>query len=204
VSECSFDPRRTGLLVEIMQNDIASPEGEFWQHGLSGESVQQIIPNLRRVCQACKAARVPIIATRLTVLTNLEGRAVGLGHLASLRPFLAEAGLREGSWGHQLVDDLPQPDYLVRKRTYNSFYQTDLEFIVQALELNHLVLTGTATNVAIESTGREAVTRGIRITTLSDGVSGYSERLHEASLANLANFGSVATCDELIGLLASR
>jgi ureidoacrylate peracid hydrolase len=202
MTERHFDPRRTGLIVEIMQNEFASPEGEFWKHGLSGESVQRIIPNLRRVLEACKAARIPIIATRLTVLTDLDGRAVGLGDLANMRPFLVEAGLREGSWGYQIVEDLPEPDYLIRKRAYNSFYQTDLEFIVQGLGLDHLVLTGIATNVAVESTGREAVIRGIRITTLSDGVSSYSERLHEASLANLANFGTVLTCDELIALLA--
>jgi ureidoacrylate peracid hydrolase len=197
-----FDPKRTGLILEIMQNEFASPEGEFWKHGLSGESVQRIIPGLRRVCEACKAARIPIIATRLTILTDLDGRAVGLGDLANMRPFLAEAGLRDGTWGHQVVDDLPEPDYFIRKRAYNSYYQTDLELIVRSLGLEHLILGGIATNVAVESTGRESVIRGIRITTLSDGTSSYSEQLHEASLMNLANFGKVVTCDELVAMLA--
>ncbi len=197
-----FDPKRTGLILEIMQNEFASPEGEFWKHGLSGESVQRIIPGLRRVCEACKSARIPIIATRLTILTDLDGRAVGLGDLANMRPFLVEAGLREGTWGHQVVDDLPEPDYLIRKRAYNSYYQTDLELIVQALGLDHLIFGGIATNVAVESTARESVIRGLRITTLSDGVSSYSDTLHEASLLNLGNFGKLVTCDELVAMLA--
>lgn len=198
-----FDPRKTGVIVEIMQNEFAEPEGEFWKNGLSGESVQRIIPALAQLLETCKRVKVPIIATRLTVLTDLDGNAVGLGDLANMRPFLVKAGLREGTWGHEIVDALPAPDYLIRKRAYNSFYQTDLEFIINGLGLNHIIMAGIATNVAVESTGREAVIRGIKITTLSDGTSSYVDRLHDASLMNLANFGKVHTCDEVIAMLES-
>lgn len=196
-----FDPGKTGVIIEIMQNEFASPDGEFWKNGLSGESVQRIIPALRRLCEASKRARIPIIATRLTILTDLDGRAVGLGDLANMRPFLVQAGLREGTWGHEIVSDLPAPDYLIRKRAYNSFYQTDLELMVNGLGLNHLIMTGIATNVAVESTAREAIIRGISVTTMSDGTSSYVEWLHDASLMNLANFGKVHTCDEMIAMI---
>ena len=43
----------------------------------------------------------------------------------------------------------------------------------------------------------------MRVTTVSDCVSSYVPALHEATLLNLANLGSVVTSDELIAALQS-
>jgi nicotinamidase-related amidase len=201
VPDLTIDPSRTGLLIEIMQNEFASPEGEFWKNGLNGESVVALVPQMRRVCEACKAARIPIFATKLTILTDLDGRGVGIGHMATFRPFLARAGLRDGSWGHQIIDDLPRPDYEFRKWAYSAFHRTEFDHMLESLGLNHLILVGIATNIAIESTARDAVHRGYRVTTVSDCVSSYVPALHEASLLNLANIGTVVSTDELLAAL---
>jgi nicotinamidase-related amidase len=201
--DLQIDPQRTALLIEIMQNEFTSPEGEFWKAGLNGESAVALIPAMTRVCEAARAARIPIFATKLTVFTDLDGRGIGIGHMATFRPFLARAGLRDGTWGHQITSDLPKPDYEFRKWAYSAFHRTEFDHMLSALGIEHLILVGIATNIAIESTGRDAVHRGMRITTVSDCVSSYVQALHDASLQNLANLGSVVASDELISALKS-
>jgi nicotinamidase-related amidase len=203
MSALSIDPARTALLIEIMQNEFAHPEGEFWKNGLNGESVIALVPAMSRVIEACKGARIPTFATQLTVFTDLEGHGVGIGHMATFRPFLATAGLRAGTWGHQVIDALPTPDYLVRKWAYSAFHRTELDHMLSSLGIDHLILVGIATNIAIESSGRDAIHRGMRITTVSDCVSSYVQALHDATLMNMANLGSVVTSDELVAALSS-
>jgi nicotinamidase-related amidase len=201
--DLSIDPQRTALLIEIMQNEFAHPEGEFWKNGLNGESVVALVPAMTRVVEASKAARIPVFATKLTVFTDLDGRGVGIGHMATFRPFLARAGLRDGTWGHQIIDALPEPDYQFRKWAYSAFHRTEFDHMLASLGIEHLILVGIATNIAIESSGRDAIHRGMRITTVSDCVSSYVQSLHDATLLNLANLGAVVTSDELIAALAS-
>ncbi len=179
------------LMVMDMQNDFCSREGAFARAGFSVEGIEAIIPTIKTVVETCAEARIPIVATRLTILEDLDGKAMGMGHLRTLRPFLVEAGFRAGTWGHEGIPELPEPDYPVRKWGYSAIYQTELEKILTALGGKTLIFTGIATNGVVEGTARDANMRGFEIVTLSDCVAGYNPKLHEASLLNLGNIGTV-------------
>ncbi|GIW11031.1 MAG: cysteine hydrolase [Dehalococcoidia bacterium] len=192
----------TVLMVMDMQRDFCDPDGAYARHGFDIRLIEPIIPTIRRVMEAARARRIPIIATKLTVLTDLEGRAMGLGHLAQLRPWMAEEGFRAGTPGHDLIPALPEPDYVVRKWGYSALYSTELEKLLLALGARTLVFTGIATNGVVEGTARDAVMRDWHVITLSDAVASFSRALHEASLLNLANIGRVMTADEWLASLA--
>ena len=53
----------------------------------------------------------------------------------------------------------------------------------------------------VEGTARDANMRGFEIVTLSDCVAGYNQKLHEASLLNLANIGKVVPSTELLAAM---
>ncbi len=192
---------RTVLMVMDMQRDFCSRDGVFARHGFPVDAIEAIVPRIKRVMEACKRRRVPILASKLTVLTDLDGKAMGLGHLATLRPFLAREGFRDGTPGHQLIPELPRPDYEFRKWGYSAMYQTELEKLLRALEAEQVVFTGIATNGVVEGTARDASMREYEVVTLSDCVAGYRQDLHEASLKNLANIGRVITSDEFLKTL---
>ncbi len=191
------------LMVFDMQNDFCSRNGVFAQHGMSVAAIEVIIPSIKRVMEACRAARIPIVTTKLTILTDLDGNAMGMGHLKVIRPFLSDAGFREGSWGQALIDDLPKPDYQVRKWGYSAIFQTELEKVLTALRGKTLICTGIATNGVVEGTARDAAMRDFEIVTLSDCVAGYNQKLHEASLLNLANIGKVVPSPEFLKAIAA-
>ena len=81
---------RPGLMVMDMQNDFCRTDGVFARNGFSVTAIERIIPAIKRVMQTCKELHIPIIASKLTILTDLDGKSMGLGHLKALRPFLAE------------------------------------------------------------------------------------------------------------------
>ena len=181
-----------------MQNDFCRTDGVFARNGFSVTAIERIIPSIKRVMQTCKELHIPIIASKLTILTDLDGKSMGLGHLNALRPFLAEDGFRAGTRGHEIIEELPRPDYEVRKWGYSAIYQTELEKILQSLGLKTLIFTGIATNGVVEGTARDTSMRGWEVVTLSDCTAGYAQKLHEASLLNLANVGTVMTSEEAI------
>ena len=194
---------RTVLMVMDMQRDFCDRKGVFARNGFKVAAIEAIVPNIRRVMLECRRRRMPIVASKLTVLTDLDGKAMGLGHLAHLRPFLAREGFRDGRPGHAIIPQLPRPDYEFRKWGYSAMYQTELEKLLRALQAETVVFTGIATNGVVEGTARDASMREYDVITLSDCVAGYNQALHEASLRNLANIGTVMTSDEFLRRLGT-
>lgn len=196
-----MDLQRTVLMVMDMQRDFCDADGAYARHGFDVSPVEPLVPRIARVMGACRARRIPILATQLTILTDLDGRAMGLGHLRELRPWMVDEGFRAGTRGHELIDGLPAPDYPVRKWGYSAMYQTELEKILSSLGVETLVFTGIATNGVVEGTARDAIMRGWHVITLSDCVASFSQKLHDASLVNLANIGTVTTSEEFLARL---
>ncbi len=91
------------------------------------------------------------------------------------------------------MESLPKVDYSIRKWSLSSFYQTELEKYLQALQCEELIIVGFTTNGPVETFAREAIGRNYKITTLIDCVASYSEELHRASLTNLDAFGKILT-----------
>lgn len=73
------------------------------------------------------------------------------------RPELQGKLLAKGGWDYQLVDELtPQEgDIVLPKPRYSGFFNTPLDSILRSRGIRHLVFTGIATNVCVESTLRD-------------------------------------------------
>ncbi len=179
------------LLILDMQNDLCHPEGVYAKNGLAATHIPVIIPNVVNVVHYCHKNRIPVISTQLTVLSDLDGIAMGLGIYSKLRPFLEKEGFRPDTWGHDLLDEIPHVDYKVRKWNLSAFYDTELEKYLTSLGSKELILTGFTTNGPVETTAREAISRNYKIVTLIDCIASYSEALHQASITNLSSFGQV-------------
>lgn len=190
------------FLVLDMQNDLCNQDGVYAKHGLFSTHIESILPNIANAVTFCQKNHIPVIATQLTVLTDTEEQGIGLGYTQKLRPFLVKEGFREGSWGHDLVEQLPEIKYRVKKWSTSAFYQTELSHYLSTFSCQQLILTGFPTNGTIETTAREAISRNLKIVTLTDCVAGYSESLHQASLTNLGAFGDIISSKEWMAQLS--
>lgn len=61
-----------------------------------------------------------------------------------------------------------EKDFIVQKKTPDSFYETDLHPLLQELEINHLVLAGIQTEICVDTTCRNAYSLGYEITLAED------------------------------------
>jgi len=87
----------------------------------------------------------------------------------------------------QIHPDLaPQENEVVTvKRRVSAFAGSDLEVVLRAFRIDHIVLTGIATSGVVLSTLREAADKDFRITVLSDGCADRDEDVHEFLLTKI-------------------
>ncbi len=69
-------------------------------------------------------------------------------------------------------------DIVVVKRRTSAFTGSDLDVILRALHINHLVLTGIATGGVVLSTVREAADKDFLLTVLSNACADSDEEIH--------------------------
>lgn len=156
----------TALIVVDMQNAYATPGGYL---DLAGFDVSATGPVIERIASAIRIAR----AAGITVIFFQNGwdaayvEAGGPGspnwHKSNAlktmrqRPELHGKLLAKGGWDYALVDALkPQAgDIVLPKPRYSGFFNTPLDSILRSRGIHHLLFTGIATNVCVESTLRD-------------------------------------------------
>jgi nicotinamidase-related amidase len=107
----------------------------------------------------------------------------------------------EGSPESEIHPDIaPLADEkVILKHRYSAFYNTDLETVLRCLNIEDLVITGLMTNMCCESTARDAYFRDIRVFFPADATGTVNEKMHLASLLNLAfGFAFVTTTGDII------
>ncbi|CAI0710460.1 pyrimidine utilization protein B [Serratia entomophila] len=162
----AFAPQETALIVVDMQNAYASQGGYLDLAGFDVSATAPVIANIKRAIRAARAAGIRVIFFQ-NGWDNQYVEAGGQGspnwHKSNAlktmrrRPELMGKLLAKGDWDYQLVDELqPQPgDIVLPKPRYSGFFNTQLDSLLRCYGIHHLVFTGIATNVCVESTLRD-------------------------------------------------
>ncbi|MDD5541323.1 MAG: cysteine hydrolase [Candidatus Marinimicrobia bacterium] len=183
--QMQLNKEKAALLVIDMQRFFLDPNSQtFTCGGLA------ILPTLKRLIAAFRAAGRPVIYTRhVHHPDRLDAGIMG---------WWWEGMCLEGSAESEVHADLaPLPnEKVILKHRYSTFYNTDLETILRCLKIEDLVISGIMTNMCCESTARDAYYRDYRVFFLADGTGSINEEMHLASLLNLAfGFAFVTTAD---------
>ena len=162
----AFTPAQTALIVVDMQNAYASPGGYLDLAGFDVSATGPVIANINTAITAARAAGIKVIFFQ-NGWDNQYVEAGGPGspnfHKSNAlktmrkRPELMGKLLAKGDWDYDLVDALrPQPgDIVLPKPRYSGFFNTQLDSLLRSYGIHHLVFTGIATNVCVESTLRD-------------------------------------------------
>jgi len=135
---------------------------------------------LSRVAQAIASAR----QHRLRVIYVTVGFRQGAPEVSTNNKGVAVAKQKFGSLNmdefarvHPAV--APQEgDLTVLKRRLSAFSGSDLEMVLRAFGIQHLILTGLSTSGVVLSTLREAVDKDYRLTVLADCCADADEEVH--------------------------
>jgi ureidoacrylate peracid hydrolase len=113
--------------------------------------------------------------------------------------------LIEGSWDAEIIDELrPLPeDIVITKNRFSGFFNTSLDSVLRTLGAKHLVFTGVATNICVESTLRDAFFHEYFPVLVSDACASTGpEFVQAATMWTVLNvFGWVTTTADLIKAL---
>lgn len=191
--EMTLTPSASALLVVDMQHfflDESSPT--FTCGGLP------ILPNIRRLMDAFRKARRPVIFTQhVHHPDHLDSGIMG---------WWWEGMCLEGSPESEIHPDIaPLPgEKVISKHRYSAFYNTDLETVLRVLKIEDLVIAGVMTNMCCESSARDAYYRDYRVFLPADGSGSINEEMHLASLLNIAfGFAYVTTTAQLVKQISS-
>ena len=194
----AIDPKHTAVLAIDLQNDFLHPEGAYGRAGQSAEAIAALPERVRPVVDALRSKGGTFISAQFTLVPGPGGEPLIAPHLKKLRPFLGKGDFAPGSFGHSLVDELAPADYTVEKVNYSAFYQTRLEYILRALDIDTLIVGGIVTNGGVASTVRDAHLRNVHTVLLSDGCAAFKSEVHEATLVSLGTVSQIATCAEMV------
>ncbi|MCZ4510198.1 cysteine hydrolase [Streptomyces sp. ActVer] len=139
------------------------------------------LPRLRKAVDAARAAGVPVIYVVVGFrpgYPEISARNKMFGRLA----VASAAG--SGASGEELAtrvhpDVAPGPgEVVVTKRRVSAFSGSDLDVVLRAGDISHLVLTGIATSGVVLSTLRQAADLDFGLTVLADGCLDSDAEVH--------------------------
>ena len=191
-----MNAQRTALLTIDLQNDFLHPEGAYGRAGQSAPAIAALPDRIAPLRDALVAAGGSYISAQFTLVPGRGGEPLIAEHLRKLRPFLTKGDFTPGGFGHDLVDTLKPADFTIEKVAYSAFYQTRLEYILRAMDVDTLIVGGIVTNGGVASTLRDAHLRDIHTVMLSDGCAAFKTDVHEATITSLSSVTRVMTCAE--------
>ena len=149
-------PGRTVIVVIDAQNDFLHDKGWYAEKGIDISHMQRSIEPIKQLLDAARKKDIPIVWTRHGTRDEKDG-----GPFMRLRPFLKDGGLRQNTWGYELLDELGagEQDWFVEKNRLSAFYCTNLELVLRGLDAETVLFTGVLTNQCVAATTKDAMFR---------------------------------------------
>jgi len=200
----TINARRTALLVIDMQRAWLDPGAPF-----ETPPARQLIPKLNRLAEALRRRGGWVIWIQHTTGNRGEDGYWPL----YFEHFIREAdraaviaALKSDSPLHAVHPALQmrEGDLVLPKYRFSAFVRTphDLEGMLVSRDVDSLIVTGTATNVCVESTVRDGMMRDFRVFMPHDAVAALDPDAHLAGLRNvMQSFADVRPVDAVLALI---
>ena len=163
------------LLVMDVQEGIVA---RFAQAG-------DFLTRIQTAITAARSASIPVISVRVAFRP-------GFPEISPKNKSFTVLKQQQGAWQPSMTATeihpaiAPQPtDIVVTKRRVSAFSGSDLEVVLRAQGISHLVLCGIATSGVVLSTLREAADKDYELTVLADGCVDADEEVQRVLLTKV-------------------
>lgn len=206
-----WQPLSTALLVIDLQNDFLSEDGYFAKKGYDPAPLRAIIPSVNAVIAAARTAGCLIIHTRQGYRADLADMTFYERWRRSRAGLDGTQVLLRSSPGFQIDPeiDVKLTDIIIDKTANGAFTHTELDHVLRAKGITHLLFTGCTTDVCVHTTLREASDRNFQCLLIEDACASGDQYAHEAAVHMVTVedgvFGVVSNSDKVVeGLKALK
>jgi nicotinamidase-related amidase len=200
---------KTALLVIDMQYRSAHPDFGLCvkvREAGFGEALEYyrgrlevIVPNIRRLQDACRAAGMEVMHVRIQSMTA-DGRDRSLSHKK-----LGHAG-DPTSREAEILDELkPKGDELVFNKTAGSvFLSTHITYVLRNMGIENLVVAGVVTTGCVHTAVTDAADLGFQVVLVEDGCAAIVPEMHQGSIRILRDvYAKIMTTEEVVSRIAA-
>ena len=178
---------KPAILVVDMLND-------FVYGALTCERGKAIVPATAKLLNAAREKGVPVIFCNDAHIKDIDRELALWGDHAIA-----------GTPGAEVIPELglSERDYVVPKRRYSGFFQTDLDILLRELGVKTLVMTGLHTHMCVRHTSADAYSLGYDVVVAKEATDSFTEEDYIGGLAYLKTcYGADAySNEELIEML---
>lgn len=169
------------ILVVDMLND-------FVTGALACDRGKAIIPASVELIEAARKAGVPVIFCNDAHLKGIDRECKLWGDHAIA-----------GTEGAEVIPELKacDKDYIVPKRRYSGFFQTDLDILLKELGVKTVIMTGLHTHMCVRHTSADAYQLGYDVVIAKQATDSFTEEDYNYGLAYLKTcYGADAYSNE--------
>ena len=181
-----IDPKKTGLLVIDMQNCFIVP-------GLSiveVPGVEKIAPNINALANSMRTVGGKVLWTEHVYTPGWSSWYDHFTDKESRQSIVKDTA--KGSYAREIWKgmDKRSEDLLITKTRSSALTpgSSNLGEVLENLEIDTLIITGTLTNVCCESTARDAMLLNYKTIFVGDATGTRSDEEHNATLINMMQF----------------
>jgi len=188
----AFEPKalilpREGTVVMVvdMQNDFVDKAGKLFV----GDSVRKIIPNIQRTLAKARETKVPVVYTQDWHGKDDPEFKVWPAHCV------------EETVGAEIIQSLKpvSRDFIVRKKSYDPWFKTELEELLKRLKTKTMVVTGTVSNICVLHAVAGATLRGYESVVPMDCIAALNDVDQEFAFRQIVFlYKGVLTTSELL------
>jgi nicotinamidase-related amidase len=171
LSSVSLPARSTALLISDMLVDFVSPKGKLFV-----QESRKTIPLIKRLVDKARKAQATIIYIQDWHRPDDPEFFIWGSHAVQETP------------GIQIISELsPSPkEFIVRKRTYDPFYSTDLDLLLRQKNIKNLVITGTVANICVLHAAGSGALRGYDVIVPIDTISALNPFDYQIALRQIS------------------
>jgi nicotinamidase-related amidase len=145
---------------------------------------QTIISNVTKAIANARNKNIPVIYVVVGFRQGAPEASMNNKSFGAGKERFAKMNMEEFMTVHPDLKPM-DGELTVTKRRVSSFTGSDLEVVLRALGIQHIVLSGIATSGVVLSTTREASDKDYRITILSDGCADGDEEVHRVLMTKI-------------------
>ncbi len=192
--------KKTALLVLDFINDIVHPEGKI---AGSANFIKEhhVFEKANKVIAFARQHTIPIVFVKV-------GFSQGHAECPENSPIFGGAkklqALQLNTWGTEFyagIDVQPQ-DLMMVKHRVSAFYGTALEAFLRANKIEDLIIIGVSTDMAVQTTAREAHDRDYQVTIVADACAAGNQENHDDALRLVGRVAKVVASDQLDKILS--